>query len=222
MNPKRIKIILTGATGMVGEGVLSLCLEHPSVEEVLVITRKSTEITHEKFKEIIHPDFFDLSPIEDQLTGYHACFFCAGVSSVGMKEADYFRLTYTLTTGFAQTLTRLNPTMTFCYVSGAGTDSSEKGRLMWARVKGKTENDLQQLPIKVFNFRPAAIKPRKAAQHLPSFYRYIAWIYPIGEKFFPKAFCSTDDIGKAMINVTLEGYSKNILEVSDIKKLAHR
>jgi uncharacterized protein YbjT (DUF2867 family) len=155
-----LRAIITGATGMVGEGVLHECLQHPAVEAVLVINRKPCGVVHPKLKEIIHPDFFDLSGIQQQLKGYNACFFCLGVSSIGMKEPEYHRLTYTLTLNFAETLSKLNRDTTFCYVSGGGTDSSEKGRSMWARVKGKTENDLMKLPFKqVFAFRPGYMHP---------------------------------------------------------------
>ncbi len=150
----KIKTIITGATGMVGEGVLHECLLHPDVESILVINRKPCGVTHPKLTEIIHADFFDLSVIESQVSGYNACFFCAGVSSVGMKELEYTKVTYDLTMGFAKTLSRLNTEMTFCYVSGAGTDGTEKGKMMWARVKGKTENDLIKLQFKAaYNFR---------------------------------------------------------------------
>ncbi len=151
----KIKAIITGATGMVGEGVLMESLLHPDVEKVLVINRDPAVLSHPKLTEILHTDFFDLSPIADKLTGYNACFFCLGVSSVGMNEEKYYSLTYTLTMHMAEILARQNPEMTFCYISGAGTDSTEKGRLNWARVKGKTENDLMKLPFKkVFAFRP--------------------------------------------------------------------
>ena len=146
MYPK-IKAIITGSTGMVGEGVLLECLQHQAVESILVIYRRPCGITHPKVKEIIHTDFFDLSPIESGLPGYNTCFFCAGVSSVGMKEPEYTRITYDLTMNFAQTLGKLNPDMIFCYVSGAGTDSSEKGRIMWARVRGKTEVNLKGVQV---------------------------------------------------------------------------
>ena len=144
----KIKAIITGVTGMVGEGVLHECLNHSEVESVLVISRKPCGVKHEKLKEIIHKDFSDLSSIEDQLAGYNACYFCAGVSSVGKKEDEYKRITYDLTLNFAKTLFKLNSDMTFCYVSGVGTDSTEKGKSMWARVKGKTENDLLKLGFK--------------------------------------------------------------------------
>jgi uncharacterized protein YbjT (DUF2867 family) len=156
----KIRAIITGASGMVGEGVLHECLLDPQVEAVLVIGRKPCGTVHPKLKEIIHADFFDISPIANQLSGYNACYFCLGVSSVGMKEPEYYRLTYTLTLNVAQTLSKCNPDMTFCYVSGASTDSTEKGRSMWARVKGKTENDLMKLPFKqVFAFRPGYMHP---------------------------------------------------------------
>ncbi len=162
MADHKINAILTGATGMVGEGVLHECLLHPDVESVLVINRKPCGLSHPKLKEVIQTDFFDLSAIENQLSGYNACFFCAGVSSVGMKEPEYYRLTYTLTLHVAQTLSKLNPGMVFCYVSGSGTDSTGKGRIMWARVKGKTENDLMKLPFRqTFAFRPAFMLPNK-------------------------------------------------------------
>lgn len=145
---------------MVGEGVLRECLSHPDIEAVLLVNRKPAGVNHPKVKEIIHPDFLNLSPIADQLKGYDACFFCLGVSSVGMDKTKYFSLTYTLTMDFAQWIA--NPTSVFCYISGAGTDSTEKGRIAWARVKGKTENDLMKLPFrKVYNFRPGILKATK-------------------------------------------------------------
>src|SRR5688572_3160040 len=143
-----IRVIITGATGMVGEGVLHECLLHPQIESVLVVNRRPVGMQHRKLKEIIHQDFMDLSPIKDQLKNYDACFFCLGVSSVGMKEEKYYKLTYVLTLGAARILAEINPEMTFCYISGANTDGTEKGRSMWARVKGKTENDLMKLPFK--------------------------------------------------------------------------
>lgn len=220
MNKGSLKVILTGSTGMVGEGVLYQCLEHPAVAKVLVVNRRPCEILHEKLEEILHSDFLDLAPIEAKLEGYNVCFFCAGVSAVGKKREEYFKLTHTLTLHFAETLSRLNPGLTFCYISGAGTDSSENGSLMWARVKGKTENDLQILPLDVYNVRPAFMKPRPEALHAPKFYRYIPWVYRLGRKIFPNGFSTTDELGTAMIQVALQGYPKRVLEVSDIKKLA--
>jgi uncharacterized protein YbjT (DUF2867 family) len=159
---QKLQLILTGATGMVGEGVLHEALQNDAVEKILVINRKPCGVTHQKLKEIIHADFTNLSAVENELINYNACFFCLGVSSVGMKEAEFFEKTYTLTMYVAKVLSNLNPQMTFCYISGAGTDSTEKGRQMWARVKGKTENDLMKLPFKkVYNFRPGILQPLK-------------------------------------------------------------
>jgi len=217
----KIRAIITGATGMVGEGVLHECLLHPLVEAVLVINRRPCGVDHPKLKEIIHADFFDFSSIESQLSGYNACFFCLGVSSIGMKEEQYYRLTYTLTMHVAETLSRLNSSMTFCYVTGAGTDSTEKGRSMWARVKGKTENALMKLPFKnVYAFRPGFIKAIKGLKHVHPFYKYISWMFPIGRVLYPNGFCTLHELGLAMINVAENGYDKQVIEGKDIIALA--
>jgi uncharacterized protein YbjT (DUF2867 family) len=222
MSKTKIRAIITGATGMVGEGVLHECLQHPQVESVLVVNRKPCGITHPKLVEVIQPKFFDVSLIEGHLYGYNACFFCLGVSSVGMKEAQYYKLTHTLTLNFAKTLARLNHDMTFCYVSGAGTDGTEKGRSMWARVKGKTENDLLKLPFEqVFNFRPGFMQPTEGLKNTLKFYKYINWLYPVFRKVLPKYVSTLAELGQAMINATLTGYDKQVLEVEDIVKLAH-
>jgi hypothetical protein len=218
---KMIDAIVTGSTGMVGEGVLHECLLHPLVASVLVINRKPCGIVHPKLKEIIHQDFFDLSAIETQLNGYDACYFCLGVSSVGMKKDEYFRLTYTLTMHVAQTLSRLNPDMVLCYISGAGTDSTEKGRSAWARVKGRTENDLFKLPFKgVYAFRPGYIHPTKGLKRTNPLYKYITWLYPILRSIFPNSACTLKEIGLAMIHVVIQGYKKKSIEVKDIIALA--
>lgn len=217
----KIKAIITGATGMVGEGVLHECIHHPDVEQVLVITRRPTGAAHSKMKEIVHKDFFDISPIENELKGYNACFFCLGVSSMGMNEEEYHRMTYDLTMGFARTLAKANPGMTFCYVSGSGTDSSEKGRMMWARVKGKTENHLMQLPFKkAYMFRPGFMQPTKGLKNALSFYKYITWMYPVLRPLFPKYMSTLKEVGLAMINVVKRGYSKQVLEVKDIVEIS--
>ncbi len=217
----KIRAIITGATGMVGEGVLHECLLHPDVEAVLVINRKPCGVVHEKLKEIIHADFFDISDIEGQLAGYNACYFCLGVSSVGMKEDEYSRLTYTLTLNFARTLSKINPDMVFCYISGAGTDSSEKGRSMWARVKGKTENDLIKLPFKnVYAFRPGYMHPTPGLKNTIKFYKYITWLYPFARKVYPSGVSTLAELGLAMINIVRLGYPKQIIEVKDIVALA--
>ncbi len=222
----KIKAIITGATGMVGEGVLHECLHHPDVEQVLVINRKPSGLPHRtsarlKLQEIIHADFFNLTPIESQLTGYNACFFCLGVSSVGMKEAEYRRLTYDLTLQAAQLLARLNPDMTFCYVSGAGTDSTAQGRSMWASVKGATENALMQLPFKkAYMFRPGFLLPTPGLKNASTYYRYINWLYPVGRALFPASFSTLQELGQAMIKAVSIGYEKPVLEVKDFVKLA--
>jgi NAD dependent epimerase/dehydratase family len=213
----KIKAILTGATGMVGEGVLHECLLHEDVEKVLVVGRRSCGITHPKLKEVLTANFFDVNAIKSQLTGYDACFFCLGVSSVGMKEQEFYKLTYTLTRSFATVLARQNPDMVFCYISGAGTDSTENGRRMWARIKGKTENDLMQLPFKrVYNFRPGIIKPTKGLKNTLSFYKYLGWLIPLIKLIAPKFVCTLKQLGLAMINAACKGYEKQILEVKDI------
>ncbi|MBC7422658.1 MAG: NAD-dependent epimerase/dehydratase family protein [Ferruginibacter sp.] len=212
-----IRVIITGTTGMVGEGVLHECLQHPTVEAVLVINRKSCGITHPKLKEIIHTDFFDLSAIEGRLSGYNACFFCLGITSLGTAKEEYYKMTYTLTLQVAQTLSKLNASMDFCYVSGAGTDSTEKGRISWARVKGKTENDLMKLPFKkVYNFRPGFLKPTEGLKYAHSFYKYINWIFPLGRAIYPSGFCTLKELGLAMIQVVDGGYANNIIEGKDI------
>jgi len=218
---KNIRVIITGVTGMVGEGVLHECLQHPDVTAVLVINRKPCGISHPKLKEIIHADFFDVSPIADQLKGYNACYFCLGVSSIGMKEPEYYKLTYTLTLNFATLLSQVNKDLAFCYISGAATDSTEKGRSMWARVKGETENDLMKLPFKqVFAFRPGYIHPTKGLKNTHKFYNYIGWLYPIVKVIFPGMGSTMRELGLAMINCTKYGYEKKHIEVKDIIVLA--
>jgi len=214
-----LNVIVTGATGMVGEGVAHECLLHENVDQVLIINRKPSGMSHPKLKEIIHTDFFNLSSIENQLKGYNACFFCLGMSSVGMSEADYARVTYDLTINFARTLSRLNPEMTFCYISGTGTN--EQGKMMWARVKGKTESDLTKLSFRsVYNFRPGIIEPTKGLQNTLKPYRYIGWLLPLIRLILPNSICSLRDLGLAMIHSVENGYGKQVLEVKDIKKLS--
>ena len=218
-----MKVIVTGATGMVGEAVLHECLQHPSIQSVLIINRKPSGMAHPKLKEIIHSNFFDLSAIENQLAGYDACFFCLGVSSVGMKEPEYYNLTYTLTLHVAETLSKQNPQMVFCYVSGASTDSTEKGKSMWARVKGKTENDLMKLPFKkAYMFRPGYMQPTDGLKNTLVYYKYLSWLYPVVRKLFPQFVSTLKELGLAMINAALYGYEKQVLEVKDIVALAKK
>jgi uncharacterized protein YbjT (DUF2867 family) len=216
-----MRVIVTGASGMVGEGVLHECLKSNLVKEVVVLGRKSCGVTHVKLKEILHSNFHDLSPIADQLKGFDACYFCAGVSSVGKKEEEFYHLTYALSMHVAETLVKQNSNMTFCYVSGAGTDSSEKGRLMWARVKGKTENDLMKLPFaQVYNFRPGIIESGKGMKNTIKLYNYFKWMIPIIKLISKNGVVSLAEIGQAMINAATKGYKKQLLEVKDIKELA--
>lgn len=221
----KLKVIITGATGMIGEGVLHECLQKDEVEEVLVITRKPSGYLHPKLTEIIHSNFFDISTLSHSLTGFNACYFCLGVTSLGKNEVDYNKLTYTLTLNFASTLATLNPTMTFCYISGAGTDSTEKGRTMWARIKGKTENDLMKLPFKqVYNFRPGGIipfLPLKPTQTYYKTYKYTKWILSLMKVFTPGYVISLKELAAAMVQVSLTGYSTHIVEMKDIKVLAN-
>lgn len=220
---EKVRAIVTGATGMVGEGVLHECLRNEAVERVLVVGRRSCGVTDPKMTEIILPDFFDLSAIEPQLKGWNACFFCLGVSSIGMSNEEYQRLTYDLTMNFAETLVESNPDMTFCYISGSGTDSTEKGRLFWARVKGKTENDLMKLPFKrVFGFRIGFLKPEKDYKNTIGAYKYLGWIYPLVRAVTNKYASTLPEVGRAMINGATNGYEKQVLEVEDIIKLAER
>jgi nucleoside-diphosphate-sugar epimerase len=239
MNNDRLRVIITGATGMVGEGVLHECLQHPAVEAVLILNRKPLGLSHPKLREVVHPDFYDLSAVESQLTGYNACFFCLGVSSVGMSAEEYYKVTYTLTLHVAETLSRLNnppaaaaaasasapaapPTgMVFSYVSGAGTDSSEKGRSRWARVKGKTENDLMKLPFRrVYAFRPGFIKPIKGLRHAHAFYKYINWLFPLGRALYPEGFVTLVELGLAMIHLALRCDGDAIVTGKDIIRYA--
>jgi uncharacterized protein YbjT (DUF2867 family) len=215
-----MRTIITGATGMVGEGVLLECLKAPDVEKVLVINRKPGGVSHPKLRELIHSDFFNLLPIEQQLTGFDACFFCLGVSSVGMSKEEYRHITYDLTLTFAQLLARLNPATTFCYVTGAGTDSSEQGGVAWARVKGATENALLRLFKRAYMFRPGFMKATPGQKNVKSYYKLIAWLYPIGRSLYPAGFCTLQEVGLAMIKAAVHGSPKHILEVKDIVALA--
>ena len=215
-----VKTIIFGATGMVGQGVLHECLKHPLVESVLVINRRSCGVQHAKLTEIIHKDFFDLSPIKAQLAGYNAAYFCMGVSSFGMKESDYRRVTYDLTLHVARTLAEVNPDMTFTYVSGSGTDSSEQGRTMWARVKGKTENALLELFPKSYMFRPGYIQPTHGLKNAYKMYRILAPFYPLWKSLFPKYVCTLEDLGLSMIHATLNAPEKTIFKNPDIRVLA--
>lgn len=209
---------------MVGAGVLTECLEDPRVQSVLVVGRRPCGIAHPKLRELILSDFFDYSDAKTDLTGHDACFFCLGVSAAGMTEATYHRLTYDLTLSAAEALADLNPGLTFCYVSGEGTDSTERGRFMWARVKGKTENHLLRMPFHAYMFRPGFIQPLKGARSktklYQAFYSILGPIFPLLKRLLPSHLTTTVNVGRAMIQVAASGYSKRVLENPDINVLA--
>lgn len=220
-----MKVILFGASGMVGQGVLRECLLDPDVQALLSVGRSSTGQTHAKLREIAHADFTNFTPIAAELTGYDACFFCLGVSSAGMKEADYWRVTHDFTLAAAEVLARQNPAMTFIYVSGTGTDSSEKGRSMWARVKGQTENALLQLPFKAaYMFRPGAIQPMHGIKSKTRLYRaaYVVMtpLWPALRALFPRNVITTEQVGRAMLAAAKRGADHKLLENQDIARLA--
>ena len=213
--------MVTGTTGMVGEGVLLECLENPAVERVLAVGRRSSQHTHPKLSECLVPDFRDLTNVESQLSGYDACFYCAGVSSVGMKEPEYTAITYDTPVHFAERLVRLNPGMVLVHISGAHTDGTEQGRVMWARVKGKAENALLRLPFRaVYNFRPSLMKPTPGQKHIKRAYQPIKVLYPLLNLFFPGL--TLTQVGRAMINCVRYGAPQGVLEAKDIKELSIR
>ena len=219
-----MKVILFGATGMVGQGVLRECLLDPQVQSVLAVGRSPTGQRHAKLREITHDNFLDYSAIESELRGYDACFFCLGVSSIGMDEQRYRHLTYDITLAAATTLSRLNPGMVFTYVTGRGTDSTEQGPLMWARVKGKTENDLLKLPFKAaYMFRPAGIQPLHGIKSKTAWVQVIyvvtAPLLSLLNWTSPKFMTTTEQLGRAMINVARDGYPKPVLESEDINRV---
>ncbi|MGD9836457.1 MAG: epimerase [Afipia sp.] len=218
-----MKVIVFGATGMVGQGVLIECLRDPDVTQVLTVGRSVTGQQNPKLREITHSDFLDFSAIEKGLIGYDACFFCLGVSSIGMDEERYRHLTYDITLAAARTLARLNPGMTFTYVTGAGADSTEQGRVMWARVKGKTENDLLRLPFKAaYMFRPGAIQPlygvRSKTGWVQGLYVATAPLLSFLHRIAPNHVTTTEEVGRAMLGVAKHGYPKPVLEMEDIHK----
>jgi len=220
----KIKALITGSTGMVGKGLLLECLESMDVESVVVINRQPVGITHPKLTEIIHKDMFDLSPVKEQLAGPNTCYFCLGITSAGMSEADYSHITYDLTTSFAKTFLEQNPESIFCYISGAGTDSSEKGRVMWARVKGKTENALLNMDFKkAYMFRPGFILPKKGIKSRTTiynaFYTFTKPFYFILKRL-PSWVTSTERLGQAMIKTVAKEDERRILESKDINQLA--
>jgi uncharacterized protein YbjT (DUF2867 family) len=219
-----VRVILFGATGMVGAGVLIECLADPSVTSVLSISRRATGSAHPKLRELIRSDFFSFEDVAGELAGYDACFFCLGVSSIGMAEEQYHRLTYDITVAAAEVLARRNPGMKFCFVSGENTDSSERGPRMWARVKGKTENRLLAMPLDAFMFRPGYIHPMKGVRSPIASYRAFHAVavplYPLLRHVMAKHMTTTENVGRAMIHVARSGYPKRHLENPDIDRAA--
>jgi uncharacterized protein YbjT (DUF2867 family) len=216
--------LIFGATGMIGQGVLRECLLDPDVGIVLTVGRSATGQKHEKLRELVHGDLLDFSAVESQLEGFDACFFCLGVTSAGLTEEQYQRVTYDIAMAAARTLVKLNPGMTFVFVSGTGTDGTESGRTMWARVKGKTENALLRLPFKAaYMFRPAFIQPlhgiKSKTKSYRFFYALLGPLFPVMKKLFPKHMTTTEQLGRAMIKVVKQGAPKQVLEAEDINKL---
>lgn len=210
--------MITGATGMVGEGVLMECLENPDVSEILSISRRPSGKNHPKLKEYLVPDFASININDEKLKGYDACFFCAGISSIGMNEEDYTKITYDMTLHVAKAMLNQNPGMVFNYISGAGTDSTESGKMMWARVKGRTENALKKMNFKgVYNFRPGFMKPVDGQLNIKWFFKPFIYLFPI---FLPSKLLTLHEVGRAMINATQKGYPTSTLEIRDIKNLA--
>lgn len=219
-----MKVVLFGGTGMVGQGVLRECLLDPGVERVLSIVRTASGQRHPKLRELVHRDFFDFSAIEQELSGYDATFFCLGATSAGKSEKEYSRITYDITMAAATPLARLNPQMTFVFVSGAGTDSTERGKVMWARVKGRTENALLRLPFKAaYMFRPGVIEPMHGLKSRTALYRipylvlgpFLPWL----RRRFPQYVTTTEQLGRAMIAAARHGAPKTLLESADINRL---
>jgi uncharacterized protein YbjT (DUF2867 family) len=219
-----MKVILFGGTGMVGQGVLRECLLDAGIESVLVVGRSPTGMQHAKLREVLHDNFTDFSKIESQLGGYDACFFCLGVSSIGMDAERYRHLTYDITMAAARTLARLNPRMVFTYVTGRGTDTTEQGSLRWARVKGKTENDLLKLPFKAaYMFRPSGIQPlhgvRSKTAWINAVYAVTAPVLSWMVRAMPGQMTTSEQLGRAMIKVARDGYPKQVLESEDINAI---
>ncbi len=219
-----MRVLLFGASGMVGQGALRECMLDPDGEWVVAIGRSTSAGRDSKLREVVHTDFLDSSSIEGELTAFDACFFCLGVSSAGMREQDYWRITHEFTLSAARVLVRLNPNMTFIYVSGMGTDSSEQGRSMWARVKGKTENDLRARPCRAaYMFRPGMIMPMHGIKSRTKLYSMVYVVMrpllPLLSALFPKYVTTTEQLGQAMLKVAKHGYPKRVLETSDIQEV---
>jgi len=213
-----MKVIITGTTGMIGEGVLLACLDNAHITEILSVSRKPTNKSHPKLKEMIVADFLSLKENEAELQGYNTCFFCAGISSIGKSEEEFTKIAHDTTLNFARAF-GADKNKTFIYVSGTGTDSSEKGKLMWARVKGRTENELFKMPFKqAFGYRIGFVKPYKGQVHVLKLYTYMSWLFPLIETFFASAINTMEELAKSMIYISENRYDKNVMLVKDIQK----
>ena len=220
-----MNVLILGATGMVGQGVLRECLLDEGVTRVVTLGRSPTGQSHPKLREIVHGELLNLRPIEGQLTGLDACFYCLGASATGLSEADYTQINYVLTMSVAEALARIDPDMTFVYVSDAGTDSSERGRAMWARVKGRTENALLRLPFKAaYMLRPGLIIPmhgvKSKTRLYRAFYTVLGPLLPLMRKLFPRSIITTEQLGRVMLRLARSGYSKPVLETADLSALS--
>ncbi|MFJ2395452.1 NAD(P)H-binding protein [Streptomyces sp. NPDC087843] len=219
-----MRVALFGASGMVGQGVLRACLQDGGIEEVVLVVRTPLKTEHPKIREVVHTDFTDFGAVQGELEGLDACFFCLGVSSAGRDEEEYTRITYDFTLAAARAVSVNNPELTFTYVSGEGTDSTESGRSMWARVKGRTENALLAMPFHAYLFRPGYIQPRNGAVSRTSgyrlMYRLTSWLYPVLRRLVPKYVTTTEHLGRAMIAVVaLKGGGPSVLHSSEINRL---
>ena len=218
------RVIIFGASGMVGRGILIECLESDHIESVTMVNRKPINVKHDKLKEVIHSDFLNYSAIEEEMKGFDACFWPLGISAVGLSEEKYTVITHDYALAGAEVLKKYNPNLIFCYVSGVGTDSTEKGRQMWARVKGRTENDLIKMFDKAYMFRPGYIQPKKGVKSRTGWYNamyvFFSWLYPIFKAISPNSVTTTIDVGKSMISCAINGYDKKILLPGDINKLS--
>ncbi|MEV6181834.1 epimerase [Streptomyces sp. NPDC052016] len=219
-----MRVAVFGASGMVGHGVLDACLQDPRVDDILVVGRTPLNLRHPKVREVLHPDFTDFTPIQGRFEGLDACFFCLGVSAAGRSEEEYTRITYDYTLAAARAVSAHNPSLTFVYVSGEGTDSTEAGRSMWARVKGRTENALLAMPLRAYLFRPGYIRPRRGAVSRTAAYRWMyrltSWLYPALHRLAPRHTTTTEHLGRAMIaTVGLDGRGPHVLRSPDINRL---
>lgn len=221
-----MKVVVFGASGMLGAGVVLECLDDPRVDEVVTVVRASLGSSHPKLREHVRADFLDYADGPAELRGCDACFYCLGVSSVGMSETAYHRITYDMTIAAADAVQAGSPDVTFCFVSGAGSDATERGRIMWARVKGKAENAVLRMGPRAYVFRPGFVQPRRGVRSKTRLYRVtyamISPLYPALARLWPNGLTTTEHLGRAMIRVATSGHDGRVLESADINALAAR